>query len=629
MTEFLLYTCIYLFSAVASVLLSQKLGLGSVLGYLIAGILIGPAFGLVGEETAKIQHIAEFGVVMMLFLVGLELAPTMLWQMRHKLLGLGGLQVLLTVGAVTALSIHFFQQTWQIGVAIGCILALSSTAIVLQTFAEKKLISTPGGQAGFAVLLFQDVAAIPMLMLLPLLAITSTSNHTNIHGSDFLMGQPGWVHVIASIAAIALILLTVKFIVPSIFRFISKTRLGEMFTMFTLALVVGIAELMSFIGLSPALGAFIAGVALANSSYRHEMESHLQPFKGLLLGIFFITVGAGMNFGLLKHEFWIIIGLTIGVLCLKSIILWPLGKLFKLPFVASTLFALSLAQAGEFGFVLLSIAKHSFVLSEALSDRISMVIALSMVFTPLMFILYEKIIVPRYSKQHSNHRQDDTIHEENPIILLGHGQFGQQINRMLLACGFHTTVIDNKAETVEQLTQYGIKVYYGDATRPELLTSAGLANAQLIILCINNYQQSIEIVEYIRRHYPDLPIIARAHDRRHAYELHHAGASYIILDTSDSAIHSGRIALETLGIDHDKAQKLSRFYEARDRHQLEQLTSLYDPDQLFIQNNQMVTTAQNIDAETTQMMQRLMRDEPVDWQENPDSWTRLKKGIKN
>lgn len=282
MTEFLLYTCIYLFSAVASVLLSQKLGLGSVLGYLIAGILIGPAFGLVGEETAKIQHIAEFGVVMMLFLVGLELAPTMLWQMRHKLLGLGGLQVLLTVGAVTALSIHFFQQTWQIGVAIGCILALSSTAIVLQTFAEKKLISTPGGQAGFAVLLFQDVAAIPMLMLLPLLAVTGTSNHTNIHGSDFLMGQPGWVHVIASIAAIALILLTVKFIVPSIFRFISKTRLGEMFTMFTLALVVGIAELMSFIGLSPALGAFIAGVALANSSYRHEMESHLQPFKGLL-----------------------------------------------------------------------------------------------------------------------------------------------------------------------------------------------------------------------------------------------------------------------------------------------------------------------------------------------------------
>ena len=293
MTSLLLYTFTYLAFPVIAVLTSKKLGLGSVLGYLIAGIAIGPVLGLAGKETESIQHIAEFGVVMMLFLVGLELAPQKLWQLRHKLLGLGGLQVMLSIAVIAGIAMAL-GKSWQTGVAVGCILALSSTAIVLQTFSEKNLMSTPGGQAGFAILLFQDVAAIPMLALLPLLA-TSSNRHANQHAANLLSNQPGWIHAVVSTAAILLIVVGVRHLVPRMFRFISKIRLSEMFTIFTLSLVVGIATLMSLIGLSPALGAFIAGVALANSSYRHEMESHLAPFKGLLLGLFFITVDGDLS----------------------------------------------------------------------------------------------------------------------------------------------------------------------------------------------------------------------------------------------------------------------------------------------------------------------------------------------
>ncbi|MDO5356374.1 MAG: monovalent cation:proton antiporter-2 (CPA2) family protein [Conchiformibius sp.] len=626
MTALLLYICMYLFFAVAAVLVSQKFGLGSVLGYLIAGILIGPTFGFVGEETEKIQHIAEFGVVMMLFLVGLELAPQMLWQMRHKLLGLGGLQVLLSVAAIAGIAI-WRGQSWQTALAIGCILALSSTAIVLQTFSEKDLMGTPGGQAGFAVLLFQDVAAIPMLALLPLLAVSGGAA-ADAHGAaNLLTNQPGWVHALVSFAAIFLIVLVVRYLVPTMFRIISQTRLREMFTMFTLALVVGIAALMSLIGLSPALGAFIAGVALANSSYRHEMESNLEPFKGLLLGLFFITVGAGMNFVLLGQQFWVIAGLTLATLAVKALILWLLGKLFRLPALPAKLFALSLAQAGEFGFVLLSISQQSHVLSAEVADRIALVVALSMVLTPLLFIFYEKVLVPRSRHTATSERPHDEIHAANPVILLGHGRFGQQINSMINACGFPTTVIDHHAETVESLTKYGIKTYYGDATRPELLASAGLAQAKLVAVCIGDRHQATELVAFIRRHFPQLPIIARAQDRLHAYDLHHAGADYIIRETTDSAMRGGQIALETLGVAPDKAAELRRFYEQRDRYQLEQAAEVYDPALPFFANGRLMETAQAIDTETAAMMQALLRGETVDWQENPDSWTYAKKGL--
>ena len=626
MTTLLLYTSAYFFFAVTAVLLCQKFGLGSVLGYLLAGMLIGPAFGIVGKEAESIQHIAEFGVVMMLFLVGLELAPQMLWRMRHKLLGLGGLQVLLTLAAIMGIALAL-GYSWQIGVVVGCIFALSSTAIVLQTFAEKQLLNTAGGQAGFAVLLFQDVAAIPMLALLPLLAMGGATHQTaDAHSSsNWLTHQDAWVVAAVSVAAIILIVLAVRYLVPYVFRFIAKSKLHEMFTIFTLAVVVGIAALMSMIGLSPALGAFIAGVALANSSYRHEMESHLEPFKSIFLGLFFITVGASMNFSVLIAQFFPIIGMTLGLLLVKSLVLWLLGKIFRLPALGGQLFALALAQAGEFGFVLLSIANQHKLLPTQIHDRVSLVVALSMVLTPLLFIFYDKVLSPRAIRGENSERPNDTVDEENPVILLGHGRFGQQINSMLVSCGFHTTVIDNHAEMVEGLTKYGIKTYYGDATRPELLNSIGLHKAKLLIVCVGD--KSTEVVEFAKRYYPNLTIIARARDRLHAYDLHHAGADYIVRETADAAQRTGRIAMHQMGLSQDQARELTKFYAARDRYQLDTLAELYNPDVPIFSNTEMLKAAREIDNETQEMMQAIIRGEHIDWQENPNSWVRIKKGI--
>lgn len=625
MTEILLFTFIYMAFAVAAVLLSQKLGLGSVLGYLAAGILIGPVLGFVGKEAQSIQHVAEFGVVMMLFLVGLELAPKMLWQMRVRLFGLGGLQVLMTLAAIAAVAFFGFGLNLKIAVAIGCILSLSSTAIVLQTFNEKNLLSSEGGRAGFAVLLFQDVAAIPMLALLPLLGVAAEKAEEGHVPANVMADQPGWMVASVSVAAIFVIIFGVRILVPAMFRFISKSRLREMFTLFTLALVVGIATLMSLIGLSPALGAFIAGVALANSSYRHEMESNLEPFKGLLLGLFFITVGAGMNFNLLGREFGLILGITAAMMLLKAAVLLVLGRLFRLPGTAGKLFALSLAQAGEFGFVLLSISEQSRVLPAVLSDRISLVVAMSMLLTPLLFIFYEKVIATRGIAEENDARPYDEIHEENPIILLGHGRFGRKINSMLLACGYHTTVIDSHAETVEGLTKYGSKTYFGDATNPELLNAIGLAKAKLLVVGIADDEQATEIVGYVRRHYPDLTIIARAHDRMHAYALHHAGADFIVRETFDASIRSGRIALEALGVSPDLSRELSEFYAARDRYHLFRLSEDYDPEIPIFANEKLMEKARELDRETAGMLQTIMRGGMVDWQLEAESWTHAKK----
>ncbi|SSY79984.1 monovalent cation:proton antiporter-2 (CPA2) family protein [Alysiella crassa] len=626
MTELLLYTSAYFFFAVTAVLLCQKFGLGSVLGYLLAGICIGPVFGIVGKEAESIQHIAEFGVVMMLFLVGLELAPQMLWQMRHKLLGLGGLQVLLTLGVVAGIAMTLGYR-WQIAVVVGCVLALSSTAIVLQTFSEKQLLGTAGGQAGFAVLLFQDVAAIPMLALLPLLAVGKAAE-VETHGAGNLMAnQAGWVVALVSVAAIVLILLLVRYVVPLVLRLIVKSKLHEIFMIFTLALVVGIAALMSLVGLSPALGAFIAGVALANSSYRHEMESHLHPFKSLFLGLFFITVGASMNFKLLGQQFFVIVGMTLGLLAVKALVLWCLGKLFRLPSLGGQLFALSLAQAGEFGFVLLSIANQHRLLPVELHDSVSLVVALSMVLTPLLFIFYDKVLSARAIRQENEERPHDTVDSENPVILLGYGQFGHQINNILISCGFHTTVIDNHAEVVDGLTKYGIKTYYGDATRHELLNTVGLHKAKLLIVCVGDDKQSRDIVKYARHNYPHLTIIARAHDSLHAYDLHYAGADYIVRETADAAQHAGCIVMHQLGLPQEQVIELSQFYEARERYQLDTLAELHNPEISIFANEELLNKAREIDMETKAMMQAIMRGDKVEWEENPNSWVKLKKGI--
>ncbi|MDY6977382.1 MAG: monovalent cation:proton antiporter-2 (CPA2) family protein, partial [Pseudomonadota bacterium] len=380
MTGYFLYAFIYLVAAVIAVPIAKRLGLGSVLGYLIAGLVIGPVFGLVGDETVAIQHFAEFGVVMMLFLVGLELEPRSLWAMKSKLMGLGGLQLALTTALITGVAL-LLEQPFSIALTIGLIFALSSTAIVLQTLQEKGLQKTEGGKSAFSVLLFQDIAVIPMLALIPLLAIPELVEAGNAHGGDtgshdslnLVEGLAPWASGLVIISSIAFLAIGGHYLSRPLFKFVAASGLREIFTATALMLIIGIAALMGLVGLSPALGAFLAGVVLANSEFRHELEANIEPFKGLLLGLFFITVGAGINFSVLSESPMLIAGLTVAVMLVKAIVLFIIALIFKIKGTNKWLFTLSLAQAGEFGFVLLSFASQNYVLPNDIISVLSLV----------------------------------------------------------------------------------------------------------------------------------------------------------------------------------------------------------------------------------------------------------------
>ncbi|MGF1841924.1 monovalent cation:proton antiporter-2 (CPA2) family protein [Vibrio clamense] len=554
MTGYFLQAFIYLVAAVIAVPIAKRLGLGSVLGYLIAGVVIGPIIGLVGEETTTIQHFAEFGVVMMLFLVGLELEPKMLWAMRNRLMGLGGLQVGGTTVVVMGIALYF-GQPWTIALTIGLVFALSSTAIVLQTFNEKGLSKTEGGQNAFSVLLFQDIAVIPMLAFIPLLALPElieqaqsvAANAAEHHEElSLVAGLPGWAYGLVITVSIASVVVGGHFLSRPLFRFVASSGLREIFTATALMLVIGIAALMSLVGLSPALGTFLAGVVLANSEFRHELESNIDPFKGLLLGLFFITVGAGIDFGILLDEFGLIIGLTVGVMALKALVLYLLAFTFRIKNSDRWLFTLSLAQAGEFGFVLLSFTVQNHVLPVDIAQTLSLVVALSMFLTPGLFILFDKAILPRFQQQ-SNQREADSIEEKGTVIIAGIGRFGQIINRMLVSNGVKTVVLDHQADQVDLMRQIKTKAYFGDATRPDLLHTAGIEEAAMIVVAIDNQESNLELVKYVKHTYPKVKILARAFDRGHGYLLRQAGADYIESETYHSALEIGAEAMRSLG----------------------------------------------------------------------------------
>ncbi|GIU35981.1 potassium transporter [Shewanella colwelliana] len=554
MTGYFLQAFIYLVAAVIAVPLAKRFGLGSVLGYLIAGVVIGPVVGLVGDETNVIQHFAEFGVVMMLFVVGLELEPKMLWAMRHRLMGLGGLQVGLTTIAVMAIALWFSIQ-WSIALTIGLVFALSSTAIVLQTFNEKGLGKTEGGRNAFSVLLFQDIAVIPMLAFIPLLALPELIDKAQLavgeaaeHHEEISLvaGLPGWAYGLVITAAIAMVVVGGHYLSRPLFRFVASSGLREIFTATALMLVIGIAALMSLVGLSPALGTFLAGVVLANSEFRHELESNIDPFKGLLLGLFFITVGAGIDFGILAQDLGLILGLTLGLMLLKALVLLLLAVVFKIRHSDKWLFALSLAQAGEFGFVLLSFTVQNHVIPMEMAQVLSLVVALSMFLTPGLFILFDKVIVPRY-RQGSHQREADVIDEQGTVIIAGVGRFGQIVNRMLTANGVKTVVLDHQVSQVDILRSINVKSYFGDATRPDLLHTAGIEEASLLVVAMDNPESTTELVKYVKQTYPRVKVLARAFDRGHAYILHSAGADHIQKETFHSSIELGVDALKCLG----------------------------------------------------------------------------------
>ena len=619
MESFLFFAAIYLTAAVLAVPLATRFGMGSVLGYLLAGIMIGPVFGLVGSETQDLQHFAEFGVVMMLFLIGLELDPRALWNMRHKLLGLGGLQVVVTTAAVSfgALQLGYAGQT---ALAIGLILALSSTAIVMQTLSEKNLTRTLGGRSAFSVLLTQDIAVIPMLALVPLLAVArapsiapdgsltrtvgehATTAADGHHGSplaSLVADMPAWGVTLMTIGAILAIILVGHYLTRPLFRVIHATGLPEMFTIVALLIVVGIAVVMNTVGLSPALGTFLAGVVLANSEFRHQLESNIEPFKGLLLGLFFMTVGAGINYHLLFSSFAQIASLTIALMLIKGVILYTIGTLFKLRGEHRWLFTLGLAQAGEFGFVLTSFSLQTNVIETALAERLLLIIALSMLMTPLFFIVHG--ILARRKAVHGEHTADaDEIDELQPVIIAGVGRFGQVVNRMLQMSGFRATVLDNDLRTVELMRKFGVKSFFGDPTRPELLHAAGLAEAKVLVAALDDKDMNTRLVAFARQERPDLNIVARARDRLHVYELYNAGADHIVRELFDSSLRAGRYVLEDLGLSEFEAHALETAFYKHDRQALRDLADLWKPGVPVDQNHAYVERSRelNRDLET-------------------------------
>ena len=618
MTDFLLLAFIFLIAGVVAVPIASRLGLGSVLGYLIAGIVISPVMALLHVDVVSIQHFAEFGVVMMLFLVGLELEPKLLWSMRSRLLGLGGGQVALTAAVVMAVTMAF-GQVWTVALAIGLVLALSSTAIVLQTLGEKGLMKSDGGQSSFAVLLFQDIAVIPTLALIPLLALPELTAALS-HGSDgadhsgaslsLVDGLPGWGAALVTLGAIATVIIVGSYLTGPIFRFISAAKLRELFVATALMIVIGIALLMSLVGLSPALGTFLAGVVLANSEYRHELESDIDPFKGLLLGLFFMTVGAGINFALLYDNLFTILALTLGLMVLKTAVLYLLAVVFRLGGSDRFLFSLGLAQAGEFGFVLLSFTVANAVIPGDLADRLLLIVALSMLLTPALFILYDRVIAPRFAG--TDLRETDTIDARSDILIAGHGRVGGMVSRLLRGGGFTPTVIDFSSKQLEMLKAFNVQAYYGDATRPDLLHAAGIADAKLFVIAIDDRDQITQLTKYVRQHYPDVHIIARAIDRNHVYDLYFAGCRDIIRETYDSSMRMGRSAIEALGYSRPQAERMVDAFREMDHKSMLIAAEHCDPAIPVLENEAYLTSVRKTlggwEADLTAQMAAIMAE---------------------
>jgi len=610
MESFLLQASLYLGAAVLIVPVSVRLGLGSVLGYLAAGILMGPILGLAGAETSDLQHFAEFGVVMMLFLIGLELEPKTLWDMRHRLLGLGGLQVTLTSAAL-AMALIWLGQSWQIAVTLGLLMSLSSTAIVLQTLDEKNLMRTGGGRAAFSVLLTQDIAVVPMLALIPLLASRAPAV-TPAPGAaepliSLVQSLPGWSVTLLTLAIVAAIILVGHYLTRPIFRFVHASRLPEMSTFISLLMVLGIAFLMMLVGLSPALGTFLAGVVLANSEFRHQLEADIKPFKGILMGLFFMTVGMSVDVDVLAAQPFAILGLTLGLMALKALVLFVLTFLFRLKSRDRWLFTLGLAQAGEFGFLITSFAVQQTILPDATAQIALLVISLSMLLTPALFI-GQDILSRRYART-PDHSPDE-INPTGNVIIAGVGRFGQTVNRLARSSGLNTVVLDADLNTIEALRRFGIKGFFGDPARPELLEAAGLATAQVLVVAVDNHLSATKIVTFARKARPDIHIVARARDRVHVYELYQAGANDIVRETFDSSVRAGRYVLENMGFTEYEAAKLAKTYFKVDRAAMRDLAELWVPGEPVHLNEAYIARARQLDRD----LEVAMTDEMVDAQ---------------
>lgn len=580
---FFIHTFIYLAGAVIMVPIARYFKLGSVLGYLLAGMLIGPSFlELVGEESQDVMHFAEFGVVMMLFVIGLELEPLRLWRLRRRILGLGGAQLISTtlLGFVIA---YYIGYSWQVALTIGIIISMSSTAIVLQILDEKGWNKTMAGRSSFAVLLFQDMAIIPVLAVLPLL---SGNGRTTTAEETTLLGHlPGWGQTLAVIGAVVVIVVAGKYLLYPVFRIMARTRLREMFTAISLLLVVGIAILMHVVGLSPALGAFLGGVLLANSEYRHELESAIDPFKGLLLGLFFMTVGSTIDFGLIMEQPGRITALVLSIIVLKAIVLFVLGKIFHLRNAQNAIFSLGLAQIGEFAFVLLNFSLAEGIISNEINSLMMATVAISMAFTPLIMLLNEKLVLPRLCAVSTDDKDgdyNDVENEENPIIIAGYGHFGNTVGRFLQAHNVPVTVLDYDSDNVDFLRRVGLKVYFGDATRHDLLEIAGANKAEILIIAIGDKEKRMMLIDTVKRHFPHLYMLVRARDRDEAYNQMNAGMMHIYRENLDTSLRLGVDALKILGHKRHEAVRAAKTFFIHDEKTLKYLSSIRNDEEYIV-----------------------------------------------
>lgn len=616
-----LQTIIFLGSAIVCVPIAKKLGMGSVLGYIFAGILIGPyVLGFVGHEGEDIMHAAEFGVVMMLFLIGLELKPSEFWHLRKFILGLGGIQVFATTGLFFFVGNVILGWHFQQSLAVSLALSLSSTAIILQTLKEKGLNNTSAGKASFSVLLFQDIMVVPILALLPMLS--GSEPHASAHSSQSLFDDiPSWAQTLVVLGSVSSIFVVGKLLVGPLLSFISKTKQRELFTGTALFLVVGVAYVMTLVGLTPALGTFLAGVVLANSEYRHELESDLLPFKGLLLGLFFIGVGSSINFELLIEKPLIIASWVISFMVLKSIVLVFCGFVFKLKKDQWVLFVLLLSQVGEFAFVILNFSGQLNLIDEKLIEILMASTAVSMVVTPVLLLLNERFIVPNFGVKGMPAKENDKpVSSQHEVIIAGFGHFGSTVGRFLRASGVESTILDNDSDRVDLLRKMGFMVYYGDATRIDLLKAAGADEAKMLIAAIDSPEVNISLIQEVRKHFPHLKIMARARNRFDAYELMDMGVDNIYRETLYTSVHLAEDALIQLGHRAHTVNRKAKEFIMYDEQSLSKLSKYRHKMNLYVRNVR----------EQIELQERMLSSDIAQNMENADdAWNSdiIKKGI--
>ncbi len=558
---------VYLLAAVLAVPLSKRMGFGAVLGYLLAGVAIGPwGLGLI-REAEDILHFAEFGVVLLLFAIGLELNPARLWAMRKPILGLGAAQVMVTAAILAGIGMAFGLNS-SVAVVAAMGLSLSSTAMALQLLNERNLLPTPAGHSGFSVLLFQDIAVIPMLAVIPLLGVSTADEASS--GFD-------WLALLQAIGVIVLIIVGGRYALRPVLRLVAATELREVFTAFSLLLVIATALLMQAAGMSMALGAFLAGVLLAESEYRHALESDIEPFKGLLLGLFFIAVGMSIDFGILLRDPILIAALALGLVSMKAIILYTLGRIYGLPARQLPLFALVLSQGGEFAFVLFGVAQTFGVFPAPITDTLIVTVALSMLTTPLLMVINDRLIAPRLDHTLAP-PMDEMEDQGHPVIIAGFGRFGQIVGRLLHANGIDATVLEHDPDHIETLRRFRFKVFYGDACRLDLLRAAGADSAKVFVIAIDEREGMLRLAELVRENFPHLQIISRAWDLAHVFELLEEGVCAFERETFEGALKLGEETLKQLGFTAWRAKQATHRFRAHDEETLREIYQHYHED---------------------------------------------------